>query len=66
MTLETPVLTRLPLRMERIADRLDKLEVQVRGLVGGADALSRPECMPKGAAPFRFLRELRFLWTSPT
>jgi hypothetical protein len=30
---EIPDLTRLAARLERIADRLDKLEVQVRGLV---------------------------------
>jgi competence protein ComEA len=33
MTLETPDLTKLAARLEMIVDRLDKLEVQVRGLV---------------------------------
>ncbi len=33
MSLETPDLTRLAARLEAIIDRLDKLEVQVRGLV---------------------------------
>ncbi len=33
MTTEGPDLTTLALRLERIADRLDKLEVQVRGLI---------------------------------
>ncbi len=33
MTADAPDLTTLALRLERIADRLDKLEVQVRGLV---------------------------------
>jgi hypothetical protein len=33
MTADAPDLTTLALRLERIADRLDKLEVQVRALV---------------------------------
>jgi hypothetical protein len=33
MTPETPDLTRLAARLERIVDRLERLEVQVRGLV---------------------------------
>jgi len=33
MTEDTPDLTRLAVRLEVLADRLDKLEVQVRGLV---------------------------------
>jgi hypothetical protein len=33
MSLETPDLTRLAARLEMIVDRLEKLEVQVRGLM---------------------------------
>ncbi len=59
MTADAPDLTTLALRLERLADRLDKLEVQVRGRVTSQTVEAREFVVKDDRAQIRARLEMQ-------